>query len=463
MLDFSTLKRDAKGKFTILNTSIGKYEELTALFEEGYDCPEAYKMAGVRGYSPMLAKELEEEVEQLKALTDPSNIIEEKFDGVRGIMQFFSQPTLDDEDIGFTRLFSRNISKKTGFYSELSDKLPHLRELNVPTMQDTILDGELFIDGLPFKEVSSTLNCLWEEAVDRQIEKGFVTFHAFDILRYQGIDMKRLPLYKRKKFLKMAIEEINSPYIVEVPYYVCNDYLEGIDAWTELYSRLTDGTDEVEYLDYLEDNKENYPEIYRCLHSLPLSKLTPLGYYELIVSTDGEGVIVKSINGKYNQKRGWEYSKIKAFLTRELIVIGFEEPTKEYKGKNPKNWAYYEDGIPVTKHYYNKQVGNLILGVCITPEEFIKLPKKKKFNITEMPDVIPNKYNYKVLEVCVCSGFDDEMREYFTRNKNKLIGSVIEVKANGLFKDTGAMRHPRFLRMRPDKSAEECLFKDHIN
>ena len=66
------------------------------------------------------------------------------------------------------------------------------------------------------------------------------------------------------------------------------------------------------------------------------------------------------------------------------------------------------------------------------------------------------------MEVCECAGFDDDTREYFTRNKDKLVGSVVEVKANELFRDSGKMRHPRFMRMRPDKEAERCIWVDHV-
>ena len=66
------------------------------------------------------------------------------------------------------------------------------------------------------------------------------------------------------------------------------------------------------------------------------------------------------------------------------------------------------------------------------------------------------------MEVCECGGYDDETRAYFTRNQKKLVGSVIEVKANELFHDTGKLRHPRYLRMRPDKEAERCTWRDHI-
>ena len=54
------------------------------------------------------------------------------------------------------------------------------------------------------------------------------------------------------------------------------------------------------------------------------------------------------------------------------------------------------------------------------------------------------------------------MRDYFTNNIDTMIGSVIEIKANEQFKDTGKLRHPRFLRLREDKSALSCTWKDHF-
>ena len=43
-----------------------------------------------------------------------------------------------------------------------------------------------------------------------------------------------------------------------------------------------------------------------------------------------------------------------------------------------------------------------------------------------------------------------------------MIGSVVEVKANELFKDSGKLRHPRYMRRRFDKSAEECTWENHL-
>lgn len=152
--------------------------------------------------------------------------------------------------------------------------------------------------------------------------------------------------------------------------------------------------------------------------------------------------------------------------------MGFSEPTKEYSGKDIKFWGYWIEEATgnrvignyygfggykaVTKHYYQEQVGNLLLGVCITQEEYDKIPKNKQSERKQID-------GKDVMMVCECSGFDDETREYFTRNKDRMIGKVVEVKANELFKDSGKMRHPRFLRIRNDKEMERCVWRDHIN
>ena len=427
---------------------------------EDWDCAEAFKMAGIKGYEPMTAKELDTEEKQDFELGLEENILEEKFDGTRALVYFLSQKDVNDNDLGFCRVFSRRISKKTGFYVENTDSVPQIREIDVPSLAGTILDGEMFINGLPFKEVSSTLNCLWDKAVARQLEKGFISLHAFDILFYKGIDLRKMPLERRKVYLHLAVEEANSPYIEEVKYYNCGK---------ELPISILDFNLDESFINDLEEDKDTYPNLYKCVKEN--RNLTPRAYYELIVSTGGEGLIVKPKKGQYKHKRGWEYSKIKKFLTRDLIVIGFEEPTKEYSGKEIKKWSFWEKDsdhskvqgnyynlkgyTPITKYYFYNQVGVMKLGVIISDEEYSKIPKNKKGELYDID-------NNKVMLVCECGGFDDETREYFTRNRDKIIGSVVEVKANELFRDSGKMRHPRYMRMRFDKESDRCIWPDHI-
>lgn len=451
---------------------------------EKWNCVEAFKSAGVKGYEPMLAKELDTEEKQDECFNSSEYFIEEKFDGTRAILQFFSTPTVDEEGKeaepwSYSRLFSRRISNKTGFYVENTDSVPHIRDTNTPELDGTVLDGEMFINGQPFKEVASTLNCLWEKAVERQQEKGFITFHAFDIIKYHGIDLRNMPLHRRKHYLSLAVEEADNPYIEEVKYHTCTEVTE--DTMYDYFLEITKNDPQLEEIgiEQIKDEVtlEAYPSLYEYFYTNKPFNARAL--YEFIVFFGGEGVILKPKNGKYLHKRGWEYSKVKKFLTRDLIVIGFSEPTKEYTGKELKKWGYWErvsdgkkvtgnyyndsDYIPVTKHYFNNQVGNLLLGVTITEEELNKIPIKK-----QGPLYTPSRVNLfhhdelNIIHVCECSGFDDDTREYFTRNQDKMIGTVVEVKANELFKDTGKMRHPRYLRRRFDKGAIQCTWKDHI-
>lgn len=441
---------------------------------EIWDSPEAFKFAGIKGYDPMTAKELETEEMQNGKFMDPSNFIEEKFDGTRALVYFLSMPKKDGSEEGYCRIFSRRISKKTGFYAENTDRLPHIRDLDRPEMKGTILDGEMFINGLPFKAVASVLNCLPEEAVERQQKAGKVSFHAFDILFFDGVDVRNVPLFKRKEYLHKAVECADCEWIEEVPYYKCGDTVEVSlrEIAGEKFEKLLESRDSL----------EAYPELLKATYTAeinPDAKLTPRGFYEYIVASGGEGVIVKNSAGKYHHKRGWEYSKVKKFLTREMIVTGFSDPTKDYTGKELHKWNYWvrkKDGakllgnfcwdknyFPVTRHYFYDQVGNLRLGVLISEEELQKIPEKKRGVISYPSEAgIEDADNMRIMEVCECAGFDDEMRKYFSENTDEVIGSVVEVKANELFKDTGKMRHPRFLRIRYDKEAERCTWEAHI-
>lgn len=488
-LDFSTIRPSKENveppAYDVKDIETGEWVFVPSIMfpTDWWDSPEAFAMANIKGYEPMTAKELETEEAQDEKLNDQNYIVEEKFDGTRALVYFITQQTVDglqtlidgtpdiNGAVGFCRVFSRRISKKTGFYVENTDSVPQIREIDVPELGGTILDGEMFIDGLPFKEVSSTLNCLPEKAVERQIEKGFISFHAFDILFYRGIDLRKFPLEKRKEYLHIVVEEVDSPYVKEVPFHWCGDSSDFGNVYQETTSYGVSNFEYVVFEEQLEEEKDTYPHLYKCYKEH--TDLTPRAYYEMVVALGGEGVMVKPKDGKYLHKRGWEYSKIKKFLTRELIVAGFDEPTKWYSGKEIKKWAYWiekatgkralgnfygdENYAPVTKFYYYEQVGNLLLGVIITDEEYQSIPKNKRGEVYETYDD-----GTHLMGVCECAGFDDETREYFTKHQDEVVGSVVEVKANEIFRDSGKLRHPRYLRQRFDKSADECTWENHI-
>lgn len=461
----------------IKNNNIFIDEETGLIIEprfQNYTCPEDYIKAGVKGVCPMTAKEEDREEELEKMLAANSGyFVEEKLDGTRGTLHFFKENY--PKQIGYTRCFSRRISKQTNWYCENTDSLPQIRDLDFAELDGIIIDGELFIPGQPFKAVASTLNCLWGKAIERQLELGMLVFHAFDIIFYKGVYIARMPLWKRKQYLQKIIDKINSPYIKMVQY--SDSYIQ-VGLTYSLYKNLL---------------RSEYSEVYPCmqhniLHRQLVTKgdiiidFSKRGYYEYIVASGGEGIIIKDKNGKYYHKRGREYTKLKKFITRDVILIRFNPPTKKSKGEFPKDkWAYWifedeeyldvnlalEDSAknlvklgwtPVTKYYYENWVGNIVFGVVITQQEkqlLLKSKKSKEF-IFHTIDTL------EVLEVGECSGMTEEQRELFTVNRKKSLNTVVEIKANGIFKDTGKLRHPRFLRTRFDKAIEQCTWKDHI-
>lgn len=396
-----------KGKNTIINTITDKSTGgvITPLFL-GYKCSDDYVNANVRPIEPMTAKEPLNDAELEVMLTSDEYIAEEKLDGTRCTMHLGSK----------NRLFSRRISKKTDWYAENSDSVPHLRDMETPTeLYDTILDGEMRIDGREFKDVSSTLNCKWDEAILRQSELGYITFHAFDIIYYKGVYIAKMPLIKRKELLRKVVNELNNPYVLEEVY--------------------TDNTIVI-------DNKT----------------LTKKEWYEHIVRKGGEGMMLKSKYGTYKHTRGREYTKYKKFDTWDVVILDFIEPTKEYTGKEIDTWEYWEGDTPVTKHYAMNWIGTVKYGVIITQEELELWKKNNPKEKAEVKSILGTLY----LVVGECSGMDESTRQYMTNHKEQLIGTVIEVGANELIKKTGKLRHPRFMRFREDKEADRCIWKDHI-
>lgn len=438
---------------------------------------EDYESKGVYFIEPMTAKEYLNDKELEEMLTSTEYIAEEKLDGTRCTFHIYSYNN---------RLFSRRISVKTNWYTENSDSVPHLRDLEVPKeFHNTVLDGEMRIDGLEFKDVSSTLNCTWDEAIARQQEIGFITYHAFDIIYYKGVYVAKMPLIKRKELLKKVVTAIDNQYVMEEKY---TDDLMFVRITNELKDQLKENE---------EAFKNRYPDLYGCLvfsfrpeeiwkGLLKEIALPKKAWYEYILLHGGEGIMLKPKNGKYRHKRGREYTKLKKFSTWDVVILDFIEPTKEYTGKELDNphacWNYWlnkdtdeiliktlsmkkaktRNLIPVTKHYAKEWVGTLKYGVVITEQE---LEKWKKTNPKDKPEVIETKTINNTMTMFLvvgeCSGFDEETREYITNNKDKLYGTVIEVGANEIMK-TGKLRHPRFIRFRNDKSVEQCIWKDHV-
>ena len=134
-------------------------------------------------------------------------------------------------------------------------------------------------------------------------------------------------------------------------------------------------------------------------------------YNKMCIDRGFEGIMVKPVNGVYECKRSTLWLKVKPFIEVSLTVKDTEEGTGRNAGK---------------------------LGALI----------------------VEGKDSGKFIKTNVGSGLSDADRETYWKDKDKLIGQVVEVRADQITqnqnaKDEWSLRFPRFLRFRGFKVGEK--------
>ena len=134
-------------------------------------------------------------------------------------------------------------------------------------------------------------------------------------------------------------------------------------------------------------------------------------YNKLCIDRGFEGIMVKPIKGTYECKRSTLWLKVKPFIEVSLTVVDTEEGTGRNVGK---------------------------LGALI----------------------VEGKDMDKFIKTNVGSGLSDADRESFWNAKDKLIGQIVEVRADAITQnqDTSnewSLRFPRFLRFRGFEPGEK--------
>jgi ATP-dependent DNA ligase len=419
----------------------------------------------IRFLEPQTAQELGED--KLKEyLKENDTIAEEKYDGHRALNYLTSKGQ---------RLFSRRVSKETGWFSENTDQVPHIRDLIIPEhLYGTVLDNEglLPVEGCCCRTMQSVMGALPETAIANQLKMGFAYLSCFDILYYCGVNIQAMPYWKRKLFQFKVIKEINSPFIRFAPLYMTQEtYNKVIELWK---SHKEYDEDILEYVNVVED----YEEL--CVQ---------------FIKEGREGLIIKNIHDRYVQKRSKSFVKMKAHRTYDVVIMGYEDPTSEVNLEDRKtdedDWLYWEDYEgdlftngkpkhwnedefrPVTKFYAMGWIGAIKFGVWKERhlQYFLDLNNgnldeaKKCIAVGEAKGTIRegDKHHWELIEVGQTSGVNDDIREEISNNKEKYLGTVIEVEAQGIINSkTGSLQHPRFKQFRWDKESEQCTFNDHI-
>jgi DNA ligase-1 len=139
-----------------------------------------------------------------------------------------------------------------------------------------------------------------------------------------------------------------------------------------------------------------------------------MDHFDEVVARDGEGTVVKSMDGVWADTKPAYQIKVKKEINLDLRVIGFNYGTKG------------------------------------TKNEFVI----SSINVKSEDDKL----------YTTPGGMDEDMMDYVTENQDKLMNSIIEIKCSGLSQDSKgnySTLHPRFCKLRDDKytanTLEECI------
>jgi len=274
---------------------------------------------------------------------------------------------------------------------EKTDNFPHLRDFFIRLMMpNLLLDGEINYPGRTSQYCTRVTGASADVAVAFQEANGYIHYTLYDMLRTpKGTWLLKEPFSKRRKILEYFYNT-----------YVANTPLAEFIHLTEI----------------VYDNKDKYKDA--------------------ILASGKEGIVLKKLNSLYlmGKKPAWIWTKIKQADETDLVIMGFEPASKEYKGKNYDAWPFWaeENGqkIPVSKNYYNNWIGSVTLGAYVQGH---------------------------LTKVCTASGIDDAMRADMSTDPHKYLNRVVQVTFMELTEDR-IPRHPSIKAMHPDKEPGECLW-----
>lgn len=337
---------------------------------------------------------------------------------------------------GRNALQTRGISKKTGTYGEVQNKVCFWEDV-VKTFEDcgdTVILGEIYLEGGIDKNVGSILRSLDEKAKSIQdedyyngISKSYkfsakdkrdiennefrnkkLQWRIFDVLSYKGQSLMKTPMEERVKYIEKVVSDIGSPLVRGLKYFEADDSL-----WDKLTSILAEG---------------------------------------------GEGLVMSKKTMIYEPgKRGphsYDTIKLKAEMATEadLFITGVCAPEEEYKGKEIFTWQLWEDlktGEKLEGQYYTQYH---------TGERALRPISKNYYN--SWPSAIVCSAwddNHNPVVVCKCAGLDEEFKTELRDNFDKYY--MMPVKISGMqVSDDGSIRHPRLVSLRDgDISTDDCL------
>ena len=307
-------------------------------------------------------------------------------------------------------LFSRSTSRTTGLQSEKGANVPHIMTALDLLPANTILVGEVYYPGGSSKNTTTIMGCLPTKAIERQNGAyGKIHYYVHDILMYNGIDFVSAETGSWDRYC--ILEKIWKLHGLDK-----YDFLELAEVWTDdLYARVGDA-----------------------------------------LAAGEEGMVIKHKNGVYEPgKRPKTNLKAKKVDFADVVIMGFEEPTKEYYGKEIETWQYWYD---TTLHA--KAIG-LYYGtegyIPITKPYFMNWYNARiKIGLWEDGGDVKGLRNVGTIH----SGISDEMKQDMSEHPEKYLGKVCSIQMMEVDSKAGTIRHGFFKHMREDKNSTDCKYED---
>jgi len=183
------------------------------------------------------------------------------------------------------------VSRKGLDYSESFPEIA--RAVKAISFEGVILDGELVVlneSGHPsFNKLQVRAKLGAREAKRAAIESP-ATLYVFDVLAFEGYDLRKLPLLKRKEILRKVLPQ----------------------------------TGPLRYSEHFEKNGE--------------------ALYEQVVNLGLEGIVAKKADSPYRDGRSGDWLKIRADRMDDFLVVGFSKPKGSRGGFGALHVGAYQDG-----------------------------------------------------------------------------------------------------------------------
>ena len=276
---------------------------------------------------------------------------------------------------GDKRVITRGLSKVTGEYGCVQDKLFFWDALSQAFDKPTRIMAEIYLDGGIDKDVGSILrstapksrsiqdNDYYENIKKtvkfsvkdrRDIENNKfrgqkLKWRIFDVWYYEGEDLMSMPWIERQEYVRMAAKKINHPLVTAVQSHPMNSsFFDSLAA---------------------------------------------------IFQSGGEGVVCYRVDGRPEPGKRTAHKTLKVKQEIENLIdcfiIGVEHAAKAYTGKDIVNWEFWENirtgekligqyfsnyqlgepYTPISKSYYYDWPGAILVGVYDKNNNIIPLCK----------------------------------------------------------------------------------------